>query len=78
MVNEQERAADGLGRTVSGLVMLSTALTTGLGGVYMTTRSVVVTTLVAGVVAVLGTTVVLRHRPHRSGEATEAERRERA
>jgi hypothetical protein len=35
-------------------------MATGVGGVYMATRSVAVTALVAGLIALLGVCVVLR------------------
>lgn len=73
MVSEQglctsncaEHSADHPGTVVNAVVLLSTAVTTALGGLYMTTRSVVITALVAGLIAVLGICVLLRRRPHR-------------
>jgi membrane protein YdbS with pleckstrin-like domain len=51
------------GGPVQALVGLATAVATALSGVYVTTRSVMVTVLVAVLIAVLAV-CVLWHRPH--------------
>ncbi len=55
-----DRQVDQSGTAVQALVILSTTMTTALGGIYMTTRSIVVTALTASLIALLGVCVTLR------------------
>jgi hypothetical protein len=59
-----QHPADHPNTAANALVILSTAVTSGLGGLYATTHSIALTALVAGLIALLGTCVLLRRRPH--------------
>ena len=61
---------DHAGGPVQALVGLVTAVATALSGVYMATRSVTVTALVAGLIAVLAACVLLRPHCRRQGNSS--------
>lgn len=60
-----ERPDEHPGVAANALVVLSTAVTAGVGGLYMATRSIVVTALAAGLIAVLGACVTVQRRHRR-------------
>lgn len=55
----------GTTNNVVALVILLNAVTGGLGGLYVSTQSIVVTAIAAGLVALLGLYVLFSCRRHR-------------